>query len=52
MKLGVLKQRTISDPKAKEEIIKELKTKEIIDIFAGIEHDFENSTTTTCKARN
>ncbi len=40
--IGVLKQRTISDPKAKEEIIKELKTKEIIDIFAGIEHDFEN----------
>jgi len=36
-----LKEMTLADPGAKETIVKELKTKEIIDVFAGIEQDFE-----------
>jgi len=39
--ISIIKERTLADPTAKEAIIKELKTKEIIDVFAGIEQDFE-----------
>jgi len=39
--IGSLKEKTLADPKAKEIIINELKNKEIIDVFASIEHDFE-----------
>ncbi len=38
--LNGIKERTISDPKARDKISEEFKEKEIIDIFASIEEDF------------
>ena len=39
--ISTLKERTLADPSTRETIVNELKNKEIIDVFAGIEHDFE-----------
>jgi site-specific DNA-adenine methylase len=40
--IELLKRKTMTDPQTKEAIINELKNKELIDVFAGIEHDFED----------
>jgi hypothetical protein len=39
--ISFLKEKTLADPATKEVIVNELKNKEIIDVFASIEQDFE-----------
>jgi hypothetical protein len=39
--MSILKSRSIANPQTKEQIIQELKNKEIIDLFASVESDFE-----------
>lgn len=39
--MSILKSRSVANPKTKEQIINELKGKEIIDLFTSIEEDFE-----------
>lgn len=40
--MSILKSRSIANPNTKDEIMHELKDKEIIDLFSSIENDFEN----------
>ena len=40
--MSILKSRSIANPTTKEEIIQELRNKEIINLFTSIELDFEN----------
>jgi hypothetical protein len=40
--MSILKSRSMANPQTKEQIINELKQKEIIDLFASIETDFED----------
>jgi len=39
--MSILKSRSMANPQTKEQIINELKQKEIIDLFSSIENDFE-----------
>jgi hypothetical protein len=47
--ISSIKERALADPSTKKRIIEELKHKEIIDIFSGIEHDFEDLRTQLSK---
>jgi hypothetical protein len=39
--MSILKSRSVANPQTKEQIIQEFKQKEILDLFASIEEDFE-----------
>ena len=39
--MSILKSRSIANPQTKEQIVQELKGKEILDLFASVETDFE-----------
>ena len=39
--MSILKSRSIANPQTRDQIISELKSKEILDLFASIESDFE-----------
>jgi len=39
--MSILRSRSIANPRTKEQIVSELKDKEILDLFASIETDFE-----------
>jgi len=40
--MGMLKQRSLSNPETKRTITEELKSKEILDLFASVEKDFDD----------
>ncbi|MFA6268716.1 MAG: hypothetical protein WCW13_02865 [archaeon] len=40
--MSILKSRSIANPATKEQIVSELKNKEILDLFASVETDFED----------
>ena len=40
--MSILKSRSIANPNTKEQILSEMRNKEIIDLFSSIENDFED----------
>ena len=47
--MSILKSRSIANPTTKDQIIQELRNKEIIDLFTSIESDFEDLRNTMAK---